>query len=200
MEFQKEKQVIRTFHNRLEAAGADQIADVMAHFGASDMTWRGFHPFGVLTAPEAVGATFWAPLKSAMTRLQFREDVFFAGTNQAPGQTGTWVVSMGHLMGLFDKPWLGIRPTGKLVMLRYSAFYRVDGDKITETAMYFDIPHLMAQAGQNPFPNSTGQHLVQPGPATHSGLLYDPQPEAEGVATMAAHRRKVTGAGVGCKR
>jgi hypothetical protein len=52
--------------------------------------------------------------------------------------------------------------------------------------MYFDIPHLMAQAGQNPFPPQTGAHLVQPGPLTHDGLLLGRRIPRKGVRTLAA--------------
>ena len=52
--------------------------------------------------------------------------------------------------------------------------------------MYFDIPHLMLQAGVNHFAPQTGAHLVQPGPMTHDGLLYDPQELTEGEATLSA--------------
>ncbi len=41
--------------------------------------------------------------------------------------------------------------------------------------MFVDIPHLMIQAGVNPFPPQTAAHLVQPGPATHNGLMDAPQ-------------------------
>jgi len=50
--------------------------------------------------------------------------------------------------------------------------------------MYFDIPHLMIQAGLDPFPNATGMHLVQPGPMTHDGLLYDAQDAEAGAHTL----------------
>jgi predicted ester cyclase len=93
---------------------------------------------------------------------------------------------MGHLMGLFDRPWLGIPPTGKMAFLRYCEFNKVENGRIVETAMYFDIPHLMMQAGLNPFPPQTAAHLVQPGPLTHDGLLFEDAPEAEGQATLAA--------------
>ena len=62
---------------------------------------------------------------------------------------------MGHLMGLFDAPWLGIRPTRKLAMLRYAEFHRVAEGRIVETAQFVDIPHLMTQAGQTPFGPAT---------------------------------------------
>ncbi|WP_342778281.1 hypothetical protein [Palleronia caenipelagi] len=125
---------------------------------------------------------FWTPLKAALTALTHREDIFFAGRNEMDGFATTWVVSMGHLMGLFDRPWLGVRPTEKIAMLRYCSFYRVEGDRITETAMYFDLPHLMAQAGLPIWRDQTAQHLVQPGPATHDGLLYDPPPPPKKVS------------------
>lgn len=151
-----------------------------------DALWRGFHPFGELTGSDALAEKFWTPLRLSLTRMQRRQDVFFAGRNEMDGFTGTWVVSMGHLMGLFDRPWLGIAPTGKMTFLRYCEFNKVENGRIVETAMYFDIPHLMMQAGLNPFPPQTAAHLVQPGPLTHDGLLYDDAPEAEGQATLAA--------------
>ena len=70
-----------------------------------------------------------------------------------------WVVSMGHLMGLFDNEWLGIAPSGKMALLRYCEFNKVENGKITETAMFFDIPHVMMQVGLNPFPPQTAAHL-----------------------------------------
>jgi predicted ester cyclase len=95
-------------------------------------------------------------------------------------------VSMGHLMGLFDEPWLGIKPTGKMAMLRYCEFNKVENGKISETAMFFDIPHLMVQAGLQPFPPQTAAQLVQPGPMTHSGLMFNEQEPAQGEKTLAA--------------
>jgi len=109
-----------------------------------------------------------------------------AGDNTLPDSPGVWVVSMGHLMGLFDQPWLGIPPSNKLTMLRYCEFNKVEDGRITETAMFFDIPHLMIQAGLQPFASQTAAHLVQPGPMTHDGLMFDAQDPAEGISTLAA--------------
>jgi predicted ester cyclase len=107
-----------------------------------------------------------------------------AGQNTIESQGGVWVVSMGHLMGLFDHAWLGIPPTKKIAMLRFCEFNRVENGKITETAMYFDIPHLMVQAGLQPFPTQTAAHLVQPGPMTHEGVMYDAQDPSSGEKTL----------------
>ncbi len=182
---QEAKSIVRRFHTALDAAQSEDIAKVMAAFCAPDLIWRGYHPFNLLTGPGTVADRFWQPLKASLTALQRRDDVFFAGLNEIDGFQGTWVVSMGHLMGLFDRPWLGIRPNRKLTMLRYCCFHRVEGGQIIETAMYFDIPHLMMQAGLTPFPPQTGSPLVQPGPMTHDGLLFDPQSEIAGNTTLA---------------
>jgi hypothetical protein len=184
-DFQAAKALVRAFHEDLDAARGRET-EVLQRYMTPDYLWRGFHPFHELTGAEAVADRFWGPLKQALTSVQRRPDIFFAGGNSLKGGAECWVVSMGHLMGLFDAPWLGIRPTRKIAMLRYCEFLRIEGDRIAESAMFFDIPHLMAQAGQNSFGPQTGAFLVQPGPATHDGLLYDPQPEAEGVRTRAA--------------
>jgi ketosteroid isomerase-like protein len=184
--FQSEKQLVLQTYQAMDSATPERIKDTLVAAMMPDAKWRGFHPFGELDGPEAVADAFWTPLCKSLTRMQRRQDIFFAGRNEIDGFDGVWVVSMGHLMGLFDQPWLGIAPTGKMAFLRYCEFNRVDGGRITESAMYFDIPHLMMQAGLQPFPPQTAAHLVQPGPMTHDGLLIDDAPEAEGAATLAA--------------
>lgn len=182
----KSKQLVRTFYQALDSAEPEQLPQVMERFCAPDLLWRGFHPFDEIVGPRQVADRFWRPLRHSLTRMQRRMDVFMAGRNSLTDEPQDWVCSMGHLMGLFDHAWLGIVPTGRIAFLRYCAFHRVQNGKIVETAMYFDIPHLMIQAGQNPFPPQTGAHFVQPGPMTHDGLMYDDQPDAEGTATLAA--------------
>jgi hypothetical protein len=185
-DFQAEKALVMAHHAALAKAGPTEVAAALAEHTHPDWNWRGMCPFDERTGAAEVAATFWTPLLTALTSLQRREDVFFAGLNEIDGFSGTWVVSMGHLMGLFDAPWLGIRPTRKLVMLRYAEFHHVRDGRIAETAQFVDIPHLMVQAGQGPFGPATAQHLVQPGPRTHDGLLRYAQPPEEGRATLAA--------------
>lgn len=186
MNFQTEKQLIQTYYAALDQGPLDQIAVTLDRYHAPDCIWRGFHPFNQLQGPQQIATQFWHPLRHSLSRMQRRMDIFMAGHNSLDEGGAVWVVSMGHLMGLFDRPWLGIRPTGKMTFLRYCEFMRVENGLIHETAMYFDIPHLMTQAGQNPFGPQTAAHLVQPGPLTHDGLLFEPQPKDAGQATLAA--------------
>ena len=186
MSFQSEKQVVLDHYARLDRAPLESLGEAIAQATAEDCLWRGFHPFNELTGPDAIAAGFWKPFRAAFTSLQRRQDVFMAGRNEMDDFASVWVVSMGHLMGLFDQPFVGIAPTRKIAMLRYCEFNKVEDGRITETAMYFDIPHLMMQAGLQPFPPQTGAHLIQPGPMTHDGLLFDAQPPEDGDATLAA--------------
>ncbi|QBF33892.1 nuclear transport factor 2 family protein [Thalassococcus sp. S3] len=194
-DFQNEKETVRAFYAALDRTPEHKLGDVMAEHCAEPFRWRGYHPFGELTEPGEVAERFWAPLRRALTPMQRRMDAFLAGRNEIDGFASVWVASMGHLMGLFDQPWLGIRPTGKLAMLRYAAFHRVEAGRIAETAMYFDIPHLMIQAGLAPFPPQTAAHLVQPGPVTHDGLMFGAQDPAEGEATLALINRMIADLG-----
>ena len=193
---QSAKDVVRCLHAALATAPPEGTAEALAAHVAPDWHWRGMHPFNERRGAQAVAEAFWAPLKTAFTALQRRPDIFLSGINGMDG-TATWVMSMGHLTGLFDHAWLGIRPTGRIAMLRYAEFDRVEDARIVESALFCDIPHLMIQAGQDPFPPQTGAHLVQPGPMTHDGLFWGAQDPAEGEATLALIRRMLASAGRG---
>lgn len=185
-DFQSQKDLVRAHHAAIAAAPPGDLAGALAQHTAPDWHWRGMHPFHEHHGAEAVAEAFWNPFTRAMKPVQRRPDIFMAGLNQMDGFKSVWVVSMGHLMGLFDAPWLGIRPHRRIAMLRYAEFDKVVDGRIVETAMFCDIPSVMIQAGQNPFPPQTGAHLVQPGPATHEGLMHGPTDPALGEATLKA--------------
>lgn len=183
--FREQKLLVREHHARMDAAGAGEVQQVLESSVPLDYRFRCVHPFGVLEGPGEVGESFWAPLKTSFTNLQRRPDIFFAGQNEIDGFETEWVCSMGHLMGLFDQPWLGIQPTGKLLFFRYAEFNRLELGQIVETGFFCDILSVMQQAGLNPLPNQTGAFIVSPGPRTHDGLLYSDEPPAEGKQTLA---------------
>lgn len=184
-DFQTEKKLILEYYKALDNAQGEDITKVLEKYVAEKYLWRGYHPFNELPSAKEVSELFWQPFRHAFRKMQRRMDIFLAGKNEIDGFKSVWVVSMGHLMGLFDNEWLGIKPSRKMAFLRYCEFNKVENGKITETAMFFDIPHVMMQVGLNPFPPQTAAHLVQPGPMTHGGLMYDLQDSAEGEKTLA---------------
>ena len=184
MNFQSEKQIILDFYDAIETSKIEEIPNVLSHYCSEDLLWRGFHPFNEIKGLKNLYSQFWQPFKKSFFNYQRRMDIFLAGYNTISGNEGVWVVSMGHLMGLFDNPWIGIKETKKIAMLRYCEFSKIQNGKITEVAMFFDIPHLMLQAGIKAFPSETGISLVQPGPLTHNGLMFNEQDTNDGNRTL----------------
>jgi hypothetical protein len=129
-DLQNEKQLIWNFHQKLDGAKVSEIGDIIAAHTDEGHVWLGYHPFDKIKGSNEIADLFWAPFRNAVSSVQRRVDIFFAGKNEIDNFKSTWVVSMGHLMGLFDNAWLGIHPTGKLVFLRYCEFNRVENGKI----------------------------------------------------------------------
>ncbi len=185
-ELQRAKSVTRAYAAALEQATPASASSVLAQHLAPDCDWRGVHPFNEQTGPDAIADVFWVPLLNAFSHMQRREDIFFAGHNEIDGFGSVWTLSMGHFMGLFDARFLNIPPTRKIAMLRYAEFHKIADGRITQSALFIDILHLMAQAGLNPLnAPQTGAQLVQPGPRTHDGLILSPQDPQEGKKTLA---------------
>ncbi len=184
MNFQSEKQLILNFYDAIGNSKIEEIPKVLSNYCSEYLLWRGFHPFNEINGLDNLYLQFWKPFKKSFFYSQRRMDIFLAGYNTISGNEGVWVVSMGHLMSLFDNPWIGIKDTKKIAILRYCEFSKIQNGKITEVAMFFDIPHLMLQAGIKPFPSETGISLVQPGPLTHDGLMFNEQDPNEGNKTL----------------
>ena len=182
--FKQIKTVVRNYINAFDTASEDQMIAVLKQHTTKDYHWRGMHPFYEQYGAEDIVNTFWKPLKKAFSPIQRREDIFFAGANDCDDGKTQWVVNVGNLLGLFDNDWLGIKPTNKMIFLRYAEFHRVEGDKIAETAFFCDILSVMDQAGCYPLPPMTGASFIYPGPRTHDGLLFDEKDPEEAVKTM----------------
>ncbi len=184
MTLQGAKRAVLGYCRDLDRASETEIAAVIRKHTAYDYQWRGVHPFGEQSGADAVAEAFWSPLRESFTSLQRRPDVFLAGVDVASGDGAVWVCQMGHLLGLFDRPWLGIPPTGRMCLIRFCEFNRVDAEQIAETALFVDVISVMRQAGHYPLPPQTGAAGVHLGPLTHDGLLFHAQDPDEGKATM----------------
>ncbi len=179
---QDNKALVLQFYREFEAASADNIGSVLRKHTSSDYRFRGVHPFNEIDGADAVSEALWKPLFDAFTATQRRQDIFMAGKNNEDGTE--WVTSMGNFMGLFDNDWLGIPSTGKITFLPYVEFSRISDGKICESAFFCDIISVMKQVGLTPLPLETGAEIINPGPRTHDGLLFDAQDEAESGKTL----------------
>ena len=180
--YQDAKALVLKFFEELEAASADHAGNVLNRYTSSDYQFRGVHPFNEIAGADAVADTVWKPLFSAFTAVQRRQDIFMAGANNEDGTE--WVTSMGNFMGLFDNDWLGIPATGKITFLPYVEFNKISDGKISESAFFCDIISVMKQVGLTPLPIQTGAEIINPGPRTHDGLMFDIQDPAESKQTL----------------
>ena len=190
-DIQQAKTVVLNWQKSTDSAELAKLPACFAMFTDNDYIWRGVHPFHEQSGSDSVIEVFYRPLRGAFSALQRRQDIFFAGQNEIDGFTSVWVASMGHFLGLFDRPFLGIAPHNKIAMIRYAEFHKVENGQIRETALFIDLLHLIAQVGLTPFPRQTGMHLIQPGPRTHDGLLLEAQDTKEGGATLALINRMI---------
>lgn len=183
-DLQTAKSITRAFTKAFDAATSTDRLDILKQYVAPNYRWRGLHPFHEQTGAEAVIDTFWTPLYMAFSALQRRETIFFAGLNDCDGFSSTWTCSMGHFKALFDRTWLNIPPTRKIVMIRYAEFHRIENGKISETALFIDILDIIAQAGLWPLPPMSAAHFVHPGPRTNDGQLFEAHHPEDGQKTL----------------
>ena len=180
----------RSAHKRLLA---DLIADVatcapedlvrvLLAGSHEDAVWEVFHPFntlyGVLEAVEA----FWGPLKRSFPDFEVRQHFSIAGEFGG----GEWVSTLGHVMGSFEVPWIGIPATHQVCYLRLGINALVKDGRIARAHVYLDVIDVMRQAGCYPFREMPGSPEQWPAPPASSGadvFGYDPELGARTLTT-----------------
>ncbi|WP_136660560.1 nuclear transport factor 2 family protein [Nitratireductor sp. XY-223] len=162
-------------------------------FFAGDARVNVVHPFNEMTR-EGFAETFLGGLGTSFKHLTRTDYIAFGGTYEGH----TWVTSTGYYSGHFDRPWLGLRPTGTLAHLRFGEIHRVEGNEAVESYIYLDIPELMIAAGQWPISDSPGRERgftgYLPGPITQDGLQWhdnDPQRSASSYEMVTAMLRSL---------
>jgi len=184
------KRRVLDFYTALNAADPASVTSILKSLLTPDFQWYGVYPFDEQHGPEAVAEAFWNPFLNSWKNVQRRQDVFLAGTSEID-QT-EWVISMGHLMGLLDQDWLGMRATRKLAFLRYADFYCVQEGQLVRGAFFCDLIGVMHQLGISPLPLQTGASFLYPGPRTHDGLLFEDHDNGESEKTLALVNRMIT--------
>ena len=176
------KRRVLDFYAALSRANPASVTSILKSQLTPDFQWYGVYPFDEQHGPEAVAEAFWIPFLNSWKNVQRRQDIFLAGTSEID-QT-EWVISMGHLMGLLDQDWLGMRATRKLAFLRYADFYCVQEGQLVRGVFFCDLIGVMHQLGISPLPLQTGVSFLYPGPRTHDGLLFEYQDNRESKKTL----------------
>ena len=136
----------------------------------ADVAWHGPHPINALRGSRAVLEEFWVPFLAALPDVERRDDILISGDFNG----GAWIGATGYYTGTFVNDWLGIRATGGVLNVRFGEFSRLDGERVREVYLIFDILDVLRQSGQWPdgLPTSPGVADRVPGPATYDGVLH----------------------------
>ena len=197
IDFKEEKKLVLKYFNSIDDTKSENLIDSISEYTSDNFKMKCTHPFNELNGVNQVANNLWVPIKNSFKPIQRRIDIFYAGINSLDNNEGIWVTSMGHFMGVFNKPFLGIQPNYKSILLRYAEFYKVENNKISEGAIFLDIMNFMQQLGLSIIPESTGLVCVTPGPMNHKGLKFDHSDNNESQKTLELiHRmrdRLVTG-------
>lgn len=161
-----------SFLNTLLRIPEDSITAFAREGIAPDAVWDIAHPVNRLQGVDAIVEGFILPLRSALSHVHRRDEIFFGGPNRR-SEGGNWCASVTHYVGNHTAPLYGIAPNDRLAFLRSGEFYRVDDGFITQARLIPDFIDLMRQSGSCPLPDVLGTQMLFPGPATHDGVLPD---------------------------
>jgi predicted ester cyclase len=175
------KQAVWSALNAIAGTGASSLDACLRRIYHPDAQWRGSHPWNELRGVDAIRAGFWEPLGQAFPDLERRDAIVMGG-----GYEGRVYVGMvGHLVGTFRGPWLGLPPTGQVLYLRYGEFHQMVDGRIVQSSVLLDELDAIRQAGHWPLAPSRGQEGAWAGPLTGDGLLFSPQDAAESARSLA---------------
>lgn len=159
-----------------DVSSAVAASDILAH----DVAWNGCHPIGRLDGAGTVMGKVFGSLRHSFPDLERRDDVFIAGSFDG----ASWLSATGHYFGNFEKDWLSIPATGRWTSLRYGEMYRLEGDRIAEAFVIYDLIDFMRQAGVSPWRPGIGVEGLVPGPRTHDGVRLAVSPQANTSTTF----------------
>ncbi len=175
-----DKAFVAAFLDAMAEAPAGGAAAVLERFCHPDAVWRIFHPFGRIEGTAAAAELFWDPLEAAFPDHEHRIGFLAAGDYEGR----RWVSTLGHLMGTFSAPWLGLPATHALSFLRFALNAEVRDGRIAQAYVLFDFIDLMRQAGHYPFRRMPGSAEQWPMAPLGAGGPLDRADPVQGAETM----------------
>lgn len=181
------QRIYAALHALSEAKPAELSSRINAIYSPNAL-WRGSHPLNDLSGVDAIVESAWLPLLTAFPDLERRDLIFVSGNYESR----TYVATVGHFCGTFQKDWLKIPATGKPLSIRYGEVHQIEDGKIVKSHCLWDILDVMRQAGVWPIRPSTGTEGRWAGPLTGDGLRFsesDKQLSQDSLAQTLAMQR-----------
>ncbi|MFD9625507.1 ester cyclase [Peribacillus muralis] len=173
------KQKIHEFSNKIHEANLDNIEDILEEYFDHNAVWHGPHPINQLDGLENITEQFYKPLLKSFPDLEKNNFTLLSGSFGG----GEWVSTSGHFVGTFENDFLTIPATKGAVWIRFGEFHKMENGKIVETRIIIDLLDLMRQAGFK-FISALGAEIVNPGPASHDGILLGESNSEESAKTL----------------
>lgn len=187
---QKNKAAVWDYWQRLDHAGAENVADAVRRAVHSDVDWNGSAPIDRLKGVDELITGFWEPLLRSFPDLKRTPYVFMGGIDDGESvhssqDGGEWVSGCGYLTGTFVEDWLGIPATGRKTNIFFGQFYVMRDARIAESYVMFDVLAVMRQAGYQVLPPAPGAEGGKiPAPAAGDGVMLTEQDPSEGRKTV----------------
>lgn len=177
----RNKRFVHDVMRRIADADQSAVRSLLKEAYAPDAEFRGSHPFNEMSGPEAIYRNYWGPLHAAFPDLERRDDLVIGGNYEGNDIVGC----VGHLVGTFTGPWLGLPPTGKTMFLRYGEYHKMAADgRISQSTVILDVLDAVQQTGFDPIGWTHGAAGRWSMPYTADGVLtHDTDPE-EGDSTI----------------
>jgi len=121
----------------------DHEIDGMGGYFAQTFRWMGNAGCGTKLGLEAFQSNWQKPFQAA-----FSDKVCIDEARLAEGE---WMAAFGRQEATHSGDFMGIKPTGKRVEIRYMDFWKVADGRIVDNYVMVDFPHVMQQLGVDPF-------------------------------------------------
>jgi len=121
----------------------DHDIDNMGRFFAETFRWMGNAGCGYKEGLTEFQNGWQRPFQQA-----FSEKVCI---DEARLTQGEWCAAFGRQEAIHSGEFMGIKPTGKKIIIRYMDFWKVADGKIEDNYVMVDFPSIMMQLGVDPF-------------------------------------------------
>ena len=121
----------------------DHRIDDMDEFFATNFRWMGNTGCGTKYGLKEFQDNWQRPFQAA-----FSDKVCI---DEARLFMGEWAAAFGRQEAIHSGEFMGIKPTGKKVEIRYMDFWKVKEGRIIDNWVMVDFPYVMAQLGEDAF-------------------------------------------------
>lgn len=119
-----------------------RIGDI-GEFFAQSFHWMGNTGCGTKPDLQAFQDNWQKPFQAA-----FHDKVC---VDEARLYMGEWAAAFGRQEATHGGTFMGIKPTGKRIEIRYMDFWKVEDGRITDNYVMVDFPYVLAQLGVDCF-------------------------------------------------